>query len=90
MEFPSGCKFIKFNYTSTLQDVYSVPDTDVLHIHGKASWNVIFGHGKQSSPLDPDYELDEPWFEDAHQTLASVTKEFHKPVNLILESIEGI
>lgn len=85
MEFPSGFKFINFNYTSTLQDVYSVPDEDVLHIHGKASWNVIFGHGNQSSPVNPDHEIDEPWFEDAYQTLASVTKKFHKPVNKILE-----
>ena len=89
MEFPSGFKFINFNYTSTLQDVYSVPDEDVLHIHGKASWNVTFGHGKQSLPVDPDYELDEPWFEDAYQTLASVTKKFHKPVNAILEQHRG-
>lgn len=89
MKFPSGFKFINFNYTSTLQDVYSVPDEDVLHIHGKAHWNVIFGHGKKSSPADPDHELDEPWFEDAYQTLASVTKKFHKPVNEILERHRG-
>ncbi|HGE5982537.1 AbiH family protein [Vibrio parahaemolyticus] len=44
-EFPNGSKFINFNYTSTLQDIYSVPDEDVLHIHGKARSNVIFGHG---------------------------------------------
>jgi len=84
MEFPRGFKFINFNYTSTLQDVYSVPDEDVLHIHGKASWNVIFGHSNQSSSVGPNHDEDEPWFEDSYQTLASVTKEFHKPVNEIL------
>ncbi len=87
MEFPKGFKFINFNYTSTLQDVYSVPDEDVLHIHGKARWDVIFGHGigygNQSSSMEPN--LDEPWFEESFQTLASVTDKFHKPVNEILE-----
>jgi hypothetical protein len=88
MEFPKGFKFINFNYTSTLQDVYSVPDEDVLHIHGKARGNVIFGHGmgsgNQSSTMEPN--LDEPWFEESYQTLASVTDRFHKPVNEILEN----
>ncbi|WP_298942458.1 bacteriophage abortive infection AbiH family protein [uncultured Psychromonas sp.] len=88
MEFPRGFKFINFNYTSTLQDVYSVPDGDVLHIHGKARWNVIFGHGKgngnQSQSMGSNY--DEPWFEESYQTIASVTDKFHKPVNEILEN----
>jgi Bacteriophage abortive infection AbiH len=85
MEFPKGFKFINFNYTSTLQDVYSVPDEDVLHIHGKASWNVIFGHGNRSSSVEPNHDDGEPWFEGSHQALTSVTKVFHKPVNEILE-----
>lgn len=87
MEFPKGVKFINFNYTSTLQDVYLVPDKDVLHIHGKARWNVIFGHGigngNQSSSMAPND--DAPWFEESYQTLASVTDKFHKPVHEILE-----
>ncbi|GDY27960.1 hypothetical protein AHAT_38500 [Agarivorans sp. Toyoura001] len=87
MDFPKGFKFINFNYTSTLQDVYLVPDEDVLHIHGKARWNVIFGHGignsNQSRSMEPNQN--EPWFEESFQTLASVTDKFHKPVNEILE-----
>jgi len=90
MEFPKGFKFINFNYTSTLQDVYLVPDEDVLHIHGKARWNVIFGHGagngNQSTPVKKNHdESYKPWFEESYQTLASVTEKFHKPVNEILE-----
>lgn len=27
--------FINFNYTTTLQDIYKIPDENVLHIHGK-------------------------------------------------------
>ena len=87
MDFPTGCKFINFNYTSTLQDIYFIPEGDVLHIHGKTQQNVIFGHGlgngNQSSSMKPNY--DEPWFEEAYQNLASVTDKFHKPVNKILK-----
>ncbi|MCU7976522.1 MULTISPECIES: bacteriophage abortive infection AbiH family protein [unclassified Shewanella] len=87
MEFPKEYKFINFNYTSTLQDVYLVLDEDVLHIHGKARCNVIFGHGKgngnQSSTMVTNDNT--PWFEESYQTLASVTEKFHKPVNEILE-----
>ena len=82
MEFPKGFKFINFNYTSTLQDVYSVPDEDVVHIHGKARWNLIFGHGNQPSSMEPNHE--EPWFAESYQPLASVIDKFHKPVNEIL------
>ena len=67
--------------------MYLVPDEDVLHIHGKARWNVIFGHGigngNQSPSMAPNE--DEPWFEESYQSLASVTDKFHKPVHEILE-----
>ncbi|EGQ7992894.1 hypothetical protein F6E22_17465 [Vibrio vulnificus] len=86
-EFPNGSKFINFNYTSTLQDIYSVPDEDVLHIHGKARSNVIFGHGigngNQSTSMP--WNKDEPWFDESQRTVASVTDKFHKPVAEILE-----
>ncbi|HAS6161854.1 TPA: bacteriophage abortive infection AbiH family protein [Vibrio parahaemolyticus] len=86
-KFPDGAKFINFNYTSTLQDVYSIPDVDVLHIHGTARWNVIFGHGigdgNQSTSMP--WNENEPWFDASQRTLASVTDRFHKPVLEILE-----
>ncbi|HHF3184542.1 MULTISPECIES: AbiH family protein [Vibrio] len=86
-EFPNGSKFINFNYTSTLQDIYSIPDEDVLHIHGKARRHVIFGHGigngNQSTSMP--WNEDEPWFDESQRTVASVTDKFHKPVPEILE-----
>ena len=33
--------FINFNYTSTLQDLYGIPDSEILYIHGKASDEVL-------------------------------------------------
>lgn len=40
--------FLNFNYTSTLQRLYSVPDGSILHIHGSAqdpTTEIILGHG---------------------------------------------
>lgn len=39
--------YLSFNYTSTLESLYGVPDSHVLHIHGEAQHNdsqLILGH----------------------------------------------
>lgn len=48
--------FLNFNYTSTLQMLYGVPDNRILHIHGSAldpTAEIILGHGwdRQDSDL---------------------------------------
>lgn len=48
--------FLNFNYTSTLQTLYGVPDSRILHIHGSAldpTDEIILGHGwdRQASDL---------------------------------------
>lgn len=48
-------RYLTFNYTDTLQRVYGVPDTNVLHIHGAARQvddQLILGHGWKRSPTD--------------------------------------
>lgn len=43
-----SARFLSFNYTSTLQDFYRVPDANVTHIHGRscqADFEIILGHG---------------------------------------------
>lgn len=40
--------FLNFNYTPTLQNLYDVPDRQVLHIHGRLGGepaDIILGHG---------------------------------------------
>jgi len=58
-------RFINFNYTNTLQQLYGVPDTHVWHIHGSAAGTdpLILGHGWRPKPnetrsarLDPERE----------------------------------
>lgn len=43
--------FINFNYTETLEKIYSVPETQVYHIHGyrKKDCELIVGHGDDES-----------------------------------------
>lgn len=45
-DFDSGAKFIIFNYTETLERLYSIPADRILHIHGKAHSDsgIIVGH----------------------------------------------
>jgi len=40
--------FLNFNYTATLQRIYNVPDSRILHIHGSAldpTAEIVLGHG---------------------------------------------
>nr|WP_292620255.1 AbiH family protein [Mesorhizobium sp.] len=58
-----GAKFLNFNYTPSLQDLYGVPDANILHIHGAArdpDAKLILGHGwmppKSPNPWQSDPE----------------------------------
>jgi hypothetical protein len=52
-----SAKFLNFNYTALLQRLYSVPDANILHIHGAAAnsnAHLILGHGwEPGANLDP-------------------------------------
>lgn len=82
---PASFRFINFNYTTTLQDVYDIPEHNILHIHGKVRRNIIFGHGRQKNSFESHEESDQPWFEESQRDAASVSNVFHKPVDEILE-----
>ncbi|EGQ8479470.1 hypothetical protein GTP37_15160 [Vibrio parahaemolyticus] len=48
-------RFISFNYTSTLEKLYSVNAKDILYIHGniyKESEEIILGHGVNPSEIE--------------------------------------
>lgn len=38
--------YLTFNYTTTLEDIYHIPEKQILHIHGKvgSSEKLVFGH----------------------------------------------
>lgn len=86
IELPKSFRFINFNYTTTLQDVYGVPNENILHIHGKVKENIIFGHGRCNNVVSKNIsERDEPWFEESQKNASSVYQLLHKPVDEILE-----
>lgn len=84
---PTNLNFINFNYTTTLQDVYGVPDESILHIHGKVRRDIIFGHGRASDSSEGFVRNEnEPWFEDSQRNASSIPEIFYKPVEQILEN----
>jgi hypothetical protein len=87
----AGAKYFTFNYTSTLEIVYGIPNEQVLYIHGKAEAfdELIFGHG---DTMEEEPEIDE--FGDSNRTMFSDAKAaskypfyaLQKPVEEILEN----
>ncbi len=59
-----SARFLTFNYTATLRDLYDVPDAHVLHIHGRADLldcDLVLGHAwnpleRKSLNSRPDIE----------------------------------
>jgi hypothetical protein len=88
MHFYLPAFFVNFNYTSTLQDVYNVPENRILHIHGKVWGGIIFGHGRSISSNSP--ASDAPWFHETSKEVAQIPGIFHKPVAEILERNRSI
>lgn len=57
-DFDNSAKFITFNYTETLEHLYSIPAERILHIHGKAHSDsgIIVGHRTMIDPLSGSFE----------------------------------
>ena len=80
--------FLNFNYTDTLQQLYGVDDSKVLHIHGKKGYEKVFGHNVYSEePLrmstltqeDYDHGIEDDWrIEEAKAILNQIPVLFYK------------
>ena len=89
--FAENAKFLTFNYTSTLEIVYAVPDGQVLHIHGKADTyeELIFGHAEtiEEEPEFDEYgESTRTPFSDAEGAARYPFYALQKPVEAILKN----
>ena len=53
------CKYLTFNYTETLEKIYSIPNANILHIHGSrlSDKRYIIGHNNRRN-ADDAYNLD--------------------------------
>lgn len=54
LDLPMECRYLTFNYTETLERVYSIPESNILHIHGSRLSNkeYIIGHNNYRDPQD--------------------------------------
>ncbi|BCS84113.1 bacteriophage abortive infection AbiH family protein [Prevotella herbatica] len=54
--------YITFNYTATLETLYSIDEKKILHIHGKASTGdeLVLGHGVSEKDIEDMLEKDYP------------------------------
>lgn len=89
MAFADNARFITFNYTSTLQDIYGIASPRILHIHGQAENfdELIFGHGEtreEEPELDVNGDSNRTIFSDAEDAAKYPFYALQKPVKDIL------
>jgi hypothetical protein len=83
--FPDQARYISFNYTSTLQQLYAIPETNVNHIHGSLgqSSNLIFGHTETVVHATAE---EDTYYTEAINHGRKVLEALQKPVNDIIKS----
>jgi hypothetical protein len=92
--FDPTARFLSFNYTPTLRTLYGVPDTHVLHIHGRADLpdsDLILGHAwnpqtRQSLNDRPDTEELDARLVEALGLLDDYFSSTFKPSMRLIES----
>ena len=47
LDLPVDAYYLNFNYTSTLEKLYSIPSHNILHIHGSIKDDYILGHNQK-------------------------------------------
>lgn len=85
--------FLNFNYTPTLQKLYSIPDNQILHIHNQAidtNSNLILGHGwnpdtRKSLNDIPDIEDQDTRITEGNSIIDSYFKKTFKPTAEIIK-----
>lgn len=84
-------RFLTFNYTSVLDQIYKIPRSHIFHIHGNANEfdDLVIGHNRI---IDTEPELDDEGnsnrhpFSDAEGAAQYPLYAFRKPVEDILQS----
>jgi len=90
MTFDLGSKFLTFNYTDTLQEVYQVSNDDIFHIHGnaRAYEKLVFGHGasrEEEPETDENGDSNRNMFTDAEGAAKYPFYALKKPVYELIE-----
>ena len=90
-DLPQDALYLTFNYTDTLEQLYQIPETNVCHIHGRASKGekLIVGH---NHPVNPsDFWKEDGYMRDNNERMQRFTtiNNLVKPYQKIIESNES-
>lgn len=92
LQFLKNSRYISFNYTLLLEEIYNIPHYRVLHIHGDISGiseELVFGHNKtmdQTPELDESGDSNRTFFTDSESAAKAPFHSFYKPVVEIISS----
>lgn len=70
LSIDENAKFLNFNYTDTLEEIYGIEHDRIVYIHNNANaqfGELIFGHGQEAEDVVAEDELDENG--DSNRTL---------------------
>lgn len=81
-----NAKYISFNYTETLEKIYSISNKNICHIHGcrlLKNDDYVFGHNNHRDANS--YGDDLPFFEEnAYLSILKYFNDYEKPINEII------
>jgi hypothetical protein len=75
-------KYLTFNYTDTLETIYGIPQSNVLHIHGNrlTDTEFVFGHSNYQDLPEDDFLA----VENAKRTIVSEMNNWYKATDRII------
>ncbi len=95
----NGDFYVSFNYTATLENVYTIPENDVLHIHGSLrdyTHDPIIGHGNLKRIQDINSKISEAerLFDEKWSSVCKVVRDYYittfKDVNKYIPSLSRL
>ena len=95
----NGDQYITFNYTAVLENVYDIPPTHIIHIHGSLrdyTIDPVLGHGNISriQAIQEKLSEAEESFDEKMSSICSVIKDYYmqtlKDTNMYIFSLSKI
>lgn len=86
VDFPLSSRFLTFNYTRVLEEVYHIPEKDVLHIHGVVGGaeGLVVGHKVKANESDALDESAPIYQEDSMINIINIMNACRKPTEEII------
>ncbi len=88
LDLKNDAKFLSFNYTLVLENVYNIKSENILHIHGDIKTSsLIFGHNRElemKPELNENGDSNRTMFTDSESASKIPFYMFKKPVNEII------